>query len=83
MAQLIFTIPDAGMLRVGDAFAAKYGYAATLPDGSSNPQTKAQFAKSTIRDFILRTVKAYESEVAVRTAVEASDQKVEQEVSIT
>jgi hypothetical protein len=77
MAQVVITIPDAQVTRVNDAFAAVYGYQATLPNGDPNPQTKAQFAKARTIDYIKDVVKSYEAqrdaEVARQAAIDSVD----------
>lgn len=49
----------------------EYGYSATLPDGSANPQTKAQFAKAQIGRIIKEAVQNQERSAA-RTTAEAT-----------
>lgn len=67
MAQLSITIPDAVAARVNNAFADAYGYQATI-NGQPNPQTKAQFAKARVIDFIRAVVRGQESNVASEAA---------------
>lgn len=67
MAQIVVTVPDAVLQRVLDAFAAAYGYQATI-DGSPNPETKAQFARRMVRQYVKNTVVAHEAEQAAITA---------------
>ena len=57
-------IPDEQIDRVADSFASVYGYQNKIPDPNitdgivyiDNPQTKRQFAKQQIIEFIKRTV---------------------------
>lgn len=57
MAQITFTIPDAKMPTVIDAWSE--GYQDTI-DGQPNPQTKQQFAKQQMAAMIKVKVRQYE-----------------------
>lgn len=60
MAELKFTIPDARMPELVEAWAQ--GYIDVLPDGATpNPQTKAAFAKEQIKQTIIMRVKQYQA----------------------
>ena len=56
MADLTFTIPDEYLGDVIEAMAFNYGYQDNVIDENGsiipNPQTKVQFAKTTIRNII-------------------------------
>lgn len=70
MATLTFSF-DTGTVpisRIVDAMALEYGYSATLPDGSANPQTKAQFGKAQIGRIIREAVRNQEASAAKITA---------------
>lgn len=82
MAQLTITIPDAQTARVFDAFAAAYGYQATI-DGQPNPQTRAQFARQKVIEFIKNTVKAQEAQAAADSARSAAAANVESQVNLS
>lgn len=64
MANLTFTIPDARMPDLIDAWGA--GWLAQIPDQDNpgsmipNPETKPQFAKENIRRMIVERVRVYE-----------------------
>jgi len=72
MAVLSFTIPNEYIDEVVEAFAVKHRYPAMVPDTNTsgklvpdeipNPQSKAQFAKQIIRDFIRNTYVAHKAE---------------------
>lgn len=62
MAQIIMNIPDQYIARILDAFAVVYGYDAA--DGL----TKAQFAKSKVRDYIKEIVVRHEGSLARQAA---------------
>ena len=65
-------IPDGQVNRVNNAFASIYGYRDKIQDPNvtdvisliDNPQTKRQFAKQQIVEFIKRTVLSYELDEA-------------------
>lgn len=63
MAQINFTIPDDKINRVLDAFANSFGYQA------GQGQTKAQFAKAKIRDYIREIVVRSEGRAAQQVAL--------------
>lgn len=72
MATLTFSFETGGvpLTRIIDAFATAYSYSATLNDGTTpNPETKAQFAKRMVRDFIINTVRSQEVVAAQATVV--------------
>lgn len=68
-------IPDGQINRVTNAFAAVYGYRDKIPDPNTtdvvmyidNPQTKRQFTKQQIIEFIKRTVSSIELEEAKKS----------------
>jgi hypothetical protein len=62
MASISITIPDAVLSRVLDAFAARYGWE------SAGGQTKAQFAKSRVIEFIRDVVRAHEATAVAEAA---------------
>lgn len=69
MATLTFTIPDAALPRVVDAFATAYGYQALIGDPPvANPETRGQFMRRHVMEFIKNTVQAVEVNVAAETA---------------
>jgi hypothetical protein len=70
MAILTFSF-DTGNVppsRIVDAFAAHYGYKATLPDGSANTETKTTFARRMLRQHIVDIVRGAEQAAAVDNA---------------
>ena len=58
MAQIKINIPDNRLQGVINAFCEQYGYQDRVPDGGPdgvlipNPQTKAQFAKAKMGEYI-------------------------------
>lgn len=69
MTTLTLTIPDAQTARVVAAFEKAYSYQPFLADGiTPNPETKAQFMRRMIMQFIRDTVQAVEASTAAETA---------------
>ncbi len=59
MAQLSLTF-DTGtttLASINDDIAKQYNYQPVLPDGQPNPQTKAQFSREVVRNFIVEVIK--------------------------
>lgn len=83
MAQLTFTIPDAQMARVIDALCGAYGYRTETSPGVPNPQTRPQFAREQVRNFIASAVRAWEGRQAGESASQQAMAKADQEVSVT
>lgn len=72
MATLAFSF-DTGTVpfsRIVDAFATAYNYQATI-DGQPNPETKAQFTRRMVRQYIIEIVKSQEVQAAVKTAYDS------------
>jgi hypothetical protein len=61
MATVSITVPDAVLPRVVAAFAATFGYAATMPDGTANPETQNAFVKRKVAEYIKAIVVAHEA----------------------
>lgn len=60
MAIISFTVPDAAMPELVDALCAlPPAYSPTLPDGSPNPVTKAQYARQQLIAYMRRMVLTY------------------------
>ncbi len=70
MATITLTAPTTVFTRITNAITTRYGYQATLPDGSANPQTKAEFARQWIIQRLIDEVK--QQEIAVLAATDAS-----------
>ena len=56
MATLTFTISDPQWQRVINAYTALFGYSATLPDGSANPETADAFTRRILKEDVRTTV---------------------------
>lgn len=50
------------------AFGASYGYQATLPDGTANPEDAAAFTRRMVLAYIVGVVSAYEAQQAAEAA---------------
>ena len=64
MAQVLITIPDGAVARVLDGFAIRYNY----DRNKLEAETKAQFAKRMLINFIKQSVVDIEADAARRTA---------------
>lgn len=78
MAQISITIPDSVLNRVVDAICAQHDYQATI-NGAPNPETKSQFARRMIREFVKGCVRRQEMADAQAAALVKADG----EISIT
>lgn len=72
MATISINIPDTQMPRVLDAFTATFGYSPTLADGTANPETRGQFTRRIIVDWVKSNVVAYEANRDAENARQAS-----------
>lgn len=82
MATLSISIPDDQAARVRNSFCAQYGYQETI-NGEPNPETKAQFMKQKIIQFVKESIKAHERQAASETAGQQAAEAVESEVTLT
>lgn len=71
MPTVSITLSASATAEVNDAFAALYGYRATI-DGQPNPESKAQFTKRKIIEFIKERVITYRKQVALATVNSAN-----------
>ncbi|MCI0550615.1 MAG: hypothetical protein L0287_06650 [Anaerolineae bacterium] len=72
MAQMVINIPDGVANRVVNGLCKRYNYSDTLEHGEPNPETKAQFAKRKVVEFIKRAVRDVEIESASKAAGDAA-----------
>lgn len=72
---LSYTFTNADAAEVTDALCQRYGYQATLPDGSGgtipNPETRGQFAKRMVGEWVKSEVKRYRRWLAEQSASNA------------
>ena len=71
MASITITIPDVVMPRVVVGLCGQGNYQAVI-DGVPNPETKGQFAKRYVLEWIRREVVGWESRVAQDVARESA-----------
>jgi hypothetical protein len=64
MPDVTFSFPAAHLTRAINAITVRYGYSATLPDGSPNPESPAQFTKRQWRQFLVDAVLEHERNTA-------------------
>ncbi len=83
MATITLTIPNAVASRITDAISAKYGYSATLMNGTPNPQTKADFTKAWLITQLKNAVKEHEQNTAAAVASTNAANDVDNNISIT
>jgi hypothetical protein len=68
MADITITLtPAAALTRAVDAICALYGYQ-TLINGNPNPETRNNFAKRIVAEWVKAQVVQYESGVAMESA---------------
>lgn len=72
MATVSITIPDDQLDRVAEAFADYHAYQSMVPDPPGapipNPETKRQFMRARVIDYIRETVRAQETIAAAAIA---------------
>ena len=60
--------------RSRDAFATAYGWSATLPNGSPNPESKAQHRARKVKEYIKEITRSEETKAALAAVVPAVTQ---------
>jgi hypothetical protein len=86
---ITLTIPDAVATRVVDVLATRFGYQATIPDPAdstktiTNPQTKAQFAKSQLIKWVMAQVSEHEANTAGAAASRTAATSTATDIAIT
>jgi hypothetical protein len=88
MAQISFTIADDKVQRMRAAFAARYGYRAKVFDPATgaeidNPESRADFARRMIREFVKGVIRDHERREAAEAAANAAGAAVETEIELT
>jgi hypothetical protein len=74
---LTYDTGNVSLTRIQDGLSGAYGWTATIPDPANpaqtipNPETKAQFARRVVGNFIRTTVRNQEAAVA-KAAAEAA-----------
>ncbi len=82
---IITTIPDQLVSRVIDGMAGQNGYQAFLDEGQTepNPESKSQFAKRMVREYIKNNVIAWEANQAVDEARDLAVEAAENEIELS
>lgn len=84
--QICVDAPAAQRTRILDAFTTAYSYQPTMKNAQGqdipNPQTRAQFMKAKLAEYVRESVKAYEAGQASEDARKAAATKVDAEVVI-
>lgn len=87
MAILTINIPDPVATRVLTGFSAANGYQPTVPDGQGgtvpNPETRAQFCRRKLAEYVKATVQGWEANAAAHTAAQAAAAAADSELSVT
>lgn len=79
MAEITFTIPNAVLNRVVNNASITWGYQETIrsDEGSiPNPQTKAQFVKAHMINYLMSAVKQAEADTAAATARATTESEI-------
>lgn len=79
MTTITITIPDEITQRVVSALSYRWKYPPVLDDGSPNPESRAQFIRRKVIEYMKKSVKEAEIEIA---ANEAATQASQSEVDI-
>jgi len=83
MAIITINIPANITNRVIDGFAKRYAYAPTLEDGTANPETKTQFAKRKLIEFIKQSVREAEIQDATNAAATTAAASADTDIQLT
>jgi len=83
MTTITINIPDNLTQRVINGFAKRYNYSATLESGEPNPETKAQFAKRKVVEFIKQAIREAEIQEATNAAATQAGASADSEIIIT
>jgi len=83
MATITITIPDAIAPRVINGFAKRYNYSPLLENGDANTETKAQFAKRKLVEFIKSAVREAEIQDAANTAATTAGASADTDIVLT
>lgn len=86
MASVTINFADALAPRILDAFAAIYGWTATIEtdEGTiNNPETKGQFAKRMVQQYVRSVVRDYEMKGALAAAKNTTEQAIANEILLT
>jgi hypothetical protein len=83
MATITITIPDAIASRVINDFAQRFNYSPILEDGSPNPETKNQFAKRKLIEYIKQSCREAEIQNATNTAATTAGTSVDTDIQLS
>lgn len=83
MATITITIPAGITNRVIDGFAKRFNYSPKLEDGSANPETKAQFAKRKLIEYIKQSVREAEMQEAINAAATSAGTSVDTDIILS
>lgn len=90
MAKIIIDIPDAIAARVTNGFCKRYGYQELIGDATKkndakipNPETKGQFIKRRVIEFIKRAVRDAEIEEASKRAADTAADNADTDIVLS
>lgn len=83
MATIMINIPDNISNRVINGFCKRFNYSSTLEDGEPNPETKAQFAKRKLIEFIKQSIREVEIQDASNVAATTAGASVDTDIVLT
>ena len=89
MAELKVNIPPPQLTRVLNGFSYQHGYQDQIDDPANpgtlipNPQTKSEFTKDKLKEFVKESVKAYEGSNAGKAARQAAIKNAESNINLT
>lgn len=83
MPTITINIPDPIANRVIQGFAQRHGYSDTLEDGSPNPETRSQFAKRILIQYIKNSVREAEIQTASNTAATTAGQSADTDIQLS
>lgn len=72
MPTISLTLSSQDLTRAVDALGTRWGYSSTLPNGDPNPQTKGEFVRQRIAQWVRSEVHAHELATA-QAAVNVTD----------
>jgi hypothetical protein len=88
MATLTITIPDAVATRVLTGFSNDTGYHATITNPTTgevtnNPESRTDYSRRMLREYIVARVKHYEATTAAADARAAAEADVDADISLS
>lgn len=83
MTQIIIDMPNGIANRVFNSFTKRHNYSNKLPNGQDNPETKEQFTKRKIIEFLKESVREAEVQDARNATATQASENVDANINIT